>query len=455
MMEISLTYQPDTLALFGRLRALPRPVLLHSAERTSPQARFDIMAADPRHWIRHAGREFRVDGRLEDSGDPLTALRKLLRAEVTQPDRFHHGFIGYFGFGLQHENLAVSGLPPDPTRLPSMQGGIYTWSVISDHLTRRTTLYAHDVGRSYLRDLVHLIEAGGEVESGELLCARFASAPEEAYRAAFDRIQHYLHAGDCYQVNLARHFQAACTATGPGAGWGLYLRLHGLQPGAFSAYIDTPEGEVLSFSPERLLHYRSERIQTCPIKGTAARHPNPVEDARLASALAASAKDRAENLMIVDLLRNDLGRVCVPGSIAVRQLFERVSLRNVHHLVSTIEGRPRPDADAIECLRALFPGGSVTGAPKHRALQIINELEPVGRSLYCGAIGYLDASGGMDLNIAIRTLVLEPERLHCWGGGGIVAESDCDAELREIDLKVGRLLYAVDAAASSMRWSSA
>jgi para-aminobenzoate synthetase component I len=454
MMEIPLGYRPDTSALFGCLRALPRPVLLHSAERTSRQGRFDIMAADPRHWIRHAGREFRVDGQLEVTTDPLAALRKLLPLDQTQPDCFHHGFIGYFGFGLQHEALAVTGLPPDPTRLPGLQGGIYTWSVVSDHLTRRTTLYAHDVGRSYLRDLVHLIEAGSEVDSGELRCARFGSAPEEAYRAAFDRIQYYLHAGDCYQVNLARHFQATCTS-GPGAGWGLYRRLHALQPGAFAAYMDTPEGEVLSFSPERLLHHRQNLIQTCPIKGTAARDPDPMVDAKLATALVASAKDRAENLMIVDLLRNDLGRVCVPGSIAVRQLFELVSLRNVHHLVSTIEGRSRPDADALECLRALFPGGSVTGAPKRRALQIINELEPVGRSVYCGSIGYLDASGGMDLNIAIRTLVLEPERLHCWGGGAIVAESDCDAELREIDLKIGRLLYAVDAAASSMRWSSA
>jgi para-aminobenzoate synthetase component I len=458
MIEITLGYRPDSLALFQRLLPMPRAVLLHSAERSSPQARYDIMAADPRHWIRYECNRLGVDGGTQVTDDPLAALRSLLPLDgpVALP-HFRHGFIGYFGYGLQHRQLGASAMPPNPTRLPDLQGGIYTWSVVTDHVDRTTRLHACDVGASYLQSLVHRLEGDHQDQQRltGLVCAPFQSEPVEAYREAFTRIQHYLHAGDCYQVNLARHYHAECLRAAPHAGWLLYRQLLARQPGAFAAYLDTPDAAILSFSPERLLRFKRERIETSPIKGTASRGADDDEDRALAAELLASSKNRAENLMIVDLLRNDLGRVCVPGSIRVRKLFELLSLRNVHHLVSHIEGLPRPDADALDCLRSLFPGGSITGAPKQRAMQIINELEPVGRSVYCGAIGYLDASGTMDLNIAIRTLVLETERLHCWGGGAVVAESDCDRELMEIDAKIGRLLQPLDVAATSSAPSSA
>jgi para-aminobenzoate synthetase component I len=463
VIELELGYRADTLALFERLLPLPRPILLHSADRSSPHARYDVLAADPTAWVSARTRaadglhEVCIDGQPYVTGDALDAVRGLVRPHGPAAPHFRCGFLGYFGYGLQHRALGVGTPRADPTRLPELQGGLYAWSIVTDHRAATTRLYARDASPSYLHALLQRLSADAPPPAPAfgLRHGPFRCADEAAYRQAFARIQHYLHAGDCYQVNLARHYAAPCTHDGPHAGWGLYRRLLDRQPGAFAAYLDVPGASVLSFSPERLLHYDTQRVETCPIKGTARRASDASVDQRIASELTADPKNRAENLMIVDLLRNDLGRVCVPGSIDVRKLFELISLRNVHHLVSTVVGRPRPDADAIECLRALFPGGSITGAPKLRAMQIIDELEPVGRSVYCGAIGYLDASGTLDLNIAIRTVVVEADRLHCWGGGAIVAESDCDAELQEIDAKIGRLLQTATGAPSSSACSSA
>ncbi len=206
----------------------------------------------------------------------------------------------------------------------------------------------------------------------------------------------------------------------------------------------------MSLSLERFISYANGWLETAPIKGTAERHADPALDHASRERLVRSAKDRAENLMIVDLLRNDLGRICTPGSIHATELFRLETFANVHHLVSTIRGAPRPGIDAWAALSAAFPGGSVTGAPKIRAMQIINELETAGRSIYCGSIGDVDRGGAMDTNIAIRTLAFTPSSVHCWGGGGIVADSIADHELREIGHKIERLLHAtVNLAANS------
>jgi para-aminobenzoate synthetase component 1 len=200
---------------------------------------------------------------------------------------------------------------------------------------------------------------------------------------------------------------------------------------------------VLCNSPERFLRVRGDRVESRPIKGTRPRAPDPRRDAELAEALARSPKDRAENLMIVDLLRNDLGRSCATGSIAVPQLFALESFAAVHHLVSTVSGRLAPGKDALALLRGCFPGGSITGAPKLRAMEIIEELEPVRRGVYCGAIGYLGNDVGMDLNIAIRTLTYAGGVLTVRGGGGIVADSDGAQEFQEIQDKLAVLLRLI------------
>ncbi len=262
------------------------------------------------------------------------------------------------------------------------------------------------------------------------------------YGAAFRRVRRYIRAGDCYQVNLARRFHAPAR----GDAWWAYRALRRTNPAPFSAFVTTPHGQVLSASPERFLQLRDGRVETRPIKGTRPRGDTPEQDAWLAADLAASPKDRAENLMIVDLLRNDLGRVCALGSVGVPCLFQVESYPTVHHLVSTVTGHLAPGADACGLLRACFPGGSVTGAPKIRAMEIIEELEPHRRGVYCGAIGYLGFDGGMDTNIAIRTLVYNRGEIRCWAGGGIVYDSREQAEYDETLHKAAPLLRLLELA---------
>src|SRR5690606_2787944 len=242
-----------------------------------------------------------------------------------------------------------------------------------------------------------------------------ATTPPTRFHADIGRILDYLRAGDCYQVNYAQHFQAPWR----GDPWQAYRHLRQLLPSPYSAYLEWPDHAVLSLSPEQFLGVEGDRVQTRPIKGTAPRGATATEDDALAARLRNSAKDRAENLMIVDLLRNDLGKSCVPGSITVPELFALESLANVHHLVSTVTGRLRRDQTPLDLLAHCFPGGSVTGAPKRRAMEIIAELEPVGRALYCGSVFHASAHGRLDSSIAIRTLLVAGDQIHCWGGGGI------------------------------------
>jgi para-aminobenzoate synthetase component 1 len=263
------------------------------------------------------------------------------------------------------------------------------------------------------------------------------------YQACFERIQSYILEGDCYQVNFAQRFQAEMA----GDPWTAYQQLRKINPAPYSAYLEFPQGSILCSSPERFLRLRQQRVQTCPIKGTAPRRKDPAADRCMAEQLAASPKDRAENLMIVDLLRNDLGKVCETGSVEVTGLFNIESFARVHHMVSTIQGKLAPGEDAISLLRACFPGGSITGAPKLRAMEIIEELEGRRRGVYCGAIGYIGFDGAMDTNIAIRTLTMTENRLRFWAGGGIVYDSKSDAEYQESFDKAAAIFEMLEAAA--------
>jgi para-aminobenzoate synthetase component 1 len=249
----------------------------------------------------------------------------------------------------------------------------------------------------------------------------------EQYAERFARVQDYILAGDCYQVNLAHRF-CAHSRDDP---WTVYQRMRLENPSPYGAFLDYPFGQVLSSSPEQFLRVRDRQVTTRPIKGTRPRGERAADDLALRAQLMNSAKDRAENLMIVDLLRNDLGRVCEPGTIEVPGLFEIESFATVHHLVSTVTGRLRPECDAIDLLQACFPGGSITGAPKLRAMQIIDELEPQRRENYCGNIIRLGFDGDLDSSIMIRTALMRDNRVYYWAGGGIVADSVCTAEYQE------------------------
>jgi para-aminobenzoate synthetase component I len=266
-----------------------------------------------------------------------------------------------------------------------------------------------------------------EVEGADAIGLR-STFTRRGYLDAVARVREYIVAGDIFQANLSQRFHAPL----PVPPFQLYQQLRKRNPAPFSAYLGFGELQVLSASPERFLRLDQQRqVETRPIKGTRPRGLGPMHDAALGRALAESEKDRAENVMIVDLLRNDLSRVCRPGTVRVPELFALEHHPTVHHLVSTVLGELDPSADAIDLLRATFPGGSITGAPKVRAMEIIAELEPTQRGVYCGSIGYLSASGAMDTSIVIRTYLALRGQVYFQAGGGIVADSDPELEYRE------------------------
>jgi len=443
-----LPYHADSTALFEHVVDEPWSMLLDSGHGGAVSGRHDIIVADPSATLETWGDTTVLDrrGAIEHSSeDPFALLRAELGGHHPAPAGvpFAGGAVGYFAYDLARRLESLPDLARDTEGMPEMAVGIYDWALVVDHEARRSVLVG--AGRDP-RTRDRWTELGerfaGPATPADRPAFRVAGAARanleaEGYRRAFERVHDYLRAGDCYQVNLAQRFEVVVE----GDLWSAYRRLRTINPAPFAAYLHVPDARVLSVSPERFLQVDPDgRVETRPIKGTRPRAAGAAEDAALAEALASSAKDRAENVMIVDLLRNDLGHVCRPGSVRVPRLFEVESFPTVHHLVSTVTGRLADDRHAVDLLRAAFPGGSITGAPKIRAMEIIEELEPNRRGVYCGAIGYVGFDGAMDSNIAIRTLVHSDGTARFWAGGGIVIDSRADAEYQETFDKAAALL---------------
>ncbi len=324
--------------------------------------------------------------------------------------------------------------------------GIYHWLLMTHRGTRRTQVIFHpDCADSTRAEVINAVSTPAEktLTPFSLKTPFTASISKDQYREAIERIQQYILAGDCYQVNFAQRFDAAFE----GDPWLAYRAARTHLAGGFSAYMNLAQGHViLSLSPERFLRVEDGVITTQPIKGTAPRHSDPETDATLAQQLLNSEKDRAENIMITDLLRNDLGQFCEPGTVTVTELCGLHSFGNVHHLVSTVRGTLKYGTTPGQLLLASSPGGSVTGAPKKRAVEIIFELESHARDAYCGSVFVLAGNGWMQSSIAIRTLEIRDDRLQCWGGGGITASSNWEAEYQETLDKVGPIMEALDTA---------
>ncbi|EEF80738.1 para-aminobenzoate synthase, component I [Methylophaga thiooxydans DMS010] len=359
---------------------------------------------------------------------------------------FCGGAIGYFAYDLGRRIESLPAYALDAEGIPEMAVGIYDWAVITDHKLKRCWLASFGLDphtHTIWPDLVEILssvtpsEPASFTVDGKLT----SNLTEAAYKQAFDKIKHYITEGDCYQVNLAKRFEVEAS----GDAWLAYQRLRSQNAAPFSAFFNPGNVSVMSSSPERLLQVQQDHVETKPIKGTRPRDlTNPDRDKQLAADLQESLKDRAENLMIVDLLRNDLGKVCKPGSINVPKPFALESFATVHHLVSTITGKLAADKTSVSLLRACFPGGSITGAPKLRAMEIIEELEPNRRGVYCGSLGYIGFDGNMDTNITIRTLVYNDNRLRFWAGGGIVADSEVESEHQEVHDKAAAMFRLVD-----------
>ena len=421
--------------------------------------RYDILVAEPHTTLVTSGDTTHIStrkGARNSSDDPFALLRECLQPDSTlehDPEiPFSGGAVGYFAYDLARRIEDLPELAVDDLGMPEMSIGIYDWAVVFDHKKKRCWLVSHgrdeETGPRW-QELVQRFSEPTRFASGTLRAssAIVSNMTEAAYAHSFARIQHYLLEGDCYQVNFAQRFSAEVH----GDPWLGYLQLRARNPAPFSAYLNTPFGQILSTSPERFLKLEGRRVETRPIKGTRPRSADPVSDQALREELRRSDKDRAENLMIVDLLRNDLGKNCRTGTVGVPTLFGVESYATVHHLVSVIEGELREGSDAITLLRDCFPGGSITGAPKLRAMQIIEELEPCRRGIYCGSIGYIGYDGNMDSNIVIRTALHREGRLYYSAGGGIVRDSECEAEYQETFDKAAAFIDAFQASVASSK----
>ena len=433
-----LPYSRDSAEMFSHLANEDWSIFLDSAYPYIDLGRYDVIAARPYITLKSFADETEIvyaNGKREHSSDdPFSIVKSLLGERETKLSTvpFAGGALGYFAYDLGRGIEKIPDIAEHDIAMPDMAIGIYDWAVVTDHQQRRTWLtgYGKDE-RTFAEwnDLQELLQtkAKANVHKFEVLSELQPNMDEEIYARAFNKIKHYIREGDCYQVNLAQRFVIDVA----GDPWAAYSRLRKLNPAPYSSFFKIPEGAVLSTSPERFIKVDNGLVETKPIKGTRRRSRDVYEDRALSEDLLESKKDRAENLMIVDLLRNDIGKSCRPGSVSVPELFTLESFASVHHLVSTVIGQLADNYHALDLLRGCFPGGSITGAPKLRAMEIIEALEPHRRSIYCGSMAYIGFDGNMDSNITIRTLVYYKDKMYCWAGGGIVMDSRLDAEYQE------------------------
>lgn len=422
-----IPYFANASIYFSAIRSLTWPVWLDSAGL----ARYDILTANPAVTLTTQGGQTHIHtqhSKHSTQAPPMSLVREQLGTlSAEHPDiPFCGGALGYWGYDLANFPRSSTACQPE------MAIGIYDWAIVIDHQEHQARLLSElrfpETSALLPQILMRLDRPEpGPAPEFQLTSKLSSNFTRDSYLAACRKIQNYLAAGDCYQVNLAQSF----IADAQGDTFAAYLKLREISPAPYSAFLDYPWGQVLSSSPECFLKVKNRKVETRPIKGTRPRGTTPAMDSQLIADLYTSSKDRAENLMITDLLRNDLGRCCKAGSIKVDKLFEVESYINVHHLVSTITGELAEGHDALSLLQACFPGGSITGAPKKRAMEIIEQLEPTPRGVYCGALGYIGWDGQMDINIAIRTLVRSGNKIRFSVGGGIVADSVPEAEYQE------------------------
>ena len=447
----------DPLALFARVADDPYAALLHSAAADA-RGRHSFIAAEPFKILVCREGEVEVDG-VPVPGAPFEIVRAELarhpQAVVPGGGPFRGGAVGYLGYEMGRHLERLPRPPADAMDVPEMQLLFCDVVVAFDHHARTAHIVstgqpeaAGDARR--VRALERLRAAARRFGAAEAAAppARPAAAPRvspdiprEAYELAVRRVVDYILAGDVFQANLSHRLRAELPEGL--APLDLFGRLCAGNPAPFAAYLKLDDLVIASSSPERFLRLSGDTVETRPIKGTRPRGGSPAEDETLAAELLASEKDRAENVMIVDLLRNDLSRVCRDGSVAVPELCALESYATVMHLVSSVTGRLRPGLGPVDLLAACFPGGSITGAPKIRAMEIIAELEPTRRGVYCGAIGYLGFDGAMDTSIVIRTFTIRDRRVTFQVGGGVVAGSTPGGEYDETLAKAAALIRAL------------
>ncbi|MDP2697981.1 aminodeoxychorismate synthase component I [Thalassospira sp.] len=449
----------EPLDAYGAFAAYADSHLLDSGDRD----RHAYIVVSPLHKITAKNGQVIQDG-LPVPGKPMDVLAALL-AGFEQDHRddlppFQGGALGYFGYELVHQLENLPRADTDWLDVPDMAIGIYDVVIAFDRIDRRMWLISTGIPEfrgsrrdkraadrlAMIRKYLRLARPLGDVPTVPHcpdVTPWQSNFDRESYEAAVGRVVDYIHAGDIFQANLSQCFRAEYSIGNVPDRFGLYRRLADLSPAPFGAFLNFGDLAIVSNSPERFLKVTGRQVETRPIKGTRPRGTTPIEDANFAQELMVSVKDRAENVMIVDLLRNDLSKVCAPHSIKTPDICALESFANVHHLVSTVTGSLADGKTALDLLEACFPGGSITGAPKIRAMEIITKLEQLTRGPYCGAIGFIGFDGGMDTSIAIRTLTIQRGRMAFNVGGGIVADSIPAAEYEETLTKAARLFAAL------------
>ena len=470
--EIDFKLSP--LDAFELFREKQFSFFLDSGMDANKLGRYSFMGSDPFLVLSSRGSEITVAKGSEKSGlsgNPLDVLNHFLGVyrldPCSSPVPFIGGAAGYFSYDLCHFIERLPTTATDDLKLPECYFGLYDLVLAFDNLKGKA--YIISTGFPELREEKRMERAAQRLNEVKDKLAEVAGSGTRApltpvsspttpatlkgnfthqeYLAAVEKARQYIIAGDIFEVNLSQRFEAELSITP----YELYQRLRQINPAPFACYLGFDEVSVVSASPERFLRVRGDWVETRPIKGTRPRGKTPEEDEALAQELVNSIKDRAENMMIVDLERNDLGRVCRFGTVKVTELAILEVYPTVFHLTSTVEGRLRKGKKGIDLLKATFPGGSITGAPKVRSMEIIDELEPTRRSVYTGNIGYLSFNGDLDLNIVIRTFLVKGRKAYYQVGGAVVYDSEPEAEYQETLDKAKALASAINTATPARR----
>lgn len=467
----------SSVEYFSKVQHLKHSLLLDSGNAINDNNRYDIILARPeqvlisknqQHFICTSHSKEKVS--VADSFEQINQWLSEFQAIDDQPNLpFTGGVAGVIGYDMGRSLETIPNIAEKSTSIPDLVLGLYFCPLIIDHQQQIATLYCfHQQYIVFDKLIADFTNQSNDAKlegtsinvsqpnnkdfdasrndkklsntSFRLTSQWRSNMTEDEYAKKFSKVKQYIKSGDCYQINLAQRFNA----TYQGSEWDAYQQLSSINKAPFSAFFRMSDCCLISLSPERFIKKYGDTVITQPIKGTRRRDENQDIDESLALELTNSTKDRAENLMIVDLLRNDLSRTAQPGSVKVTELFGLHSFPSVHHLISTIEAKPKPEYTAADVIKMSFPGGSITGAPKIRAMEIIEELEPHRRHFYCGSISYFSFNGNMDSSILIRSLVTHEQSIYTWAGGGLVDDSICDEEYAETFTKLSKILSPLE-----------
>tara|TARA_B000000437_G_scaffold178278_1_gene134154 strand:- start:597 stop:1949 length:1353 start_codon:yes stop_codon:yes gene_type:complete len=439
---LKLGYLEDTSIVYDLIHDHDWPIYLCSNNKIFPDHKYDIITAQPREKIFFYNDKTIIEKngkKITSTEEPIYVLKDLMKKYKNDNSDlpFTGGAIGYISYdhGARYENISQK---YNDFNIPSFAFGLYDWAYIADHDAKQSCLIYHEKN-SFIKSIIDSLNSYPKNQNKYFFKIKSkceSNTTYNEYKKKFDKIKRYIEEGDCYQINFSQRFSAKYE----GDCYSIFKKLNKVYASPYTGFINFPFIKIMTFSPECFISQNKEHVSTKPIKGTRPISKDSIENKKIIDELLNSDKDKAENLMIVDLLRNDFGRNCKYGSVSVENLFDVETFSNVHHLVSTVNGTISNNSDIYSLLKGCFPGGSITGAPKIRAMQIIDEIECSNRGIYCGSIGYISGNDKSNLNIAIRTIFADDNTLYFWGGGGIVYDSEVELEYKETLDKVRPLL---------------